>query len=332
MDEPVFRTPVRTKAWSFQIGHRSGVVALGSCFADSIGNRLKDSKFKVSVNPGGIIYNPLSIHRLIGHAVSGTAPGPDAFLERDGRWYCYDVHSSVFSDHPDTLHQNLKRISEDLHRLLSEAGYVMITYGTAWIHRRRDNGDVVANCHKVPSHRFERSLLSEDEVVTSFHSMRESLLSINPRLRFILTVSPVRHLADTAEGNQVSKSVLRLACHRITERCDEAVYFPAYEIMMDDLRDYRFYAADMIHPSETALDYIWSVFQRVAFSLQTRDLIERWMRVRKSLTHRPFHPKSETHRTFLQELHTELIRLSGHLDVSQEIAELERYHDYGSDA
>lgn len=299
---------------------------MGSCFADSIGELLLENKFKAVVNPAGVIYNPISIHQLLVRALRNTTPAEDSFTERDGRWYCFDVHSSISAETKEDLKVKLGFLYDQIREALQSSRFLMLTYGTGWVYRRIDNGALVANCQKVPGSQFNRELLSVEDVAASFRETLTWCRSVNSGLQVILTLSPVRHLADTAELNQVGKSVLRMACHELASasgRPDGVHYFPAYELMMDDLRDYRFYAEDMIHPSVSAIRYIWEVFSAAGFSTETMELNQHWQTIKKAISHRPFHPESPAHHKFLLRLKSDLEAIREKLDVEDEIIEVE---------
>jgi len=195
----------------------------------------------------------------------------------------------------------------------------MITYGTAWVYRRKDNASIVANCHKQPASSFDKSLLSVDEVMASFQDFYQQLKAINPKVNIILTVSPVRHLKDTIPLNAVSKSVLRLACHQLSERFSDLYYFPAFEIVTDDLRDYRFYKADMIHPSKEAETYIWAKFVEVFGTEDFIQFIPRWEEILTAFAHKPFYPETEAHQRFLGQLLQKLKHLQSLVNVDFEV-------------
>lgn len=314
-----FRTPVEPTPFPRQLQLGKPLITLGSCFADSIGTRLHASKFDVMVNPAGVIYQPGAVHQLIDRALTNVRYDPADFLEHQGIWYSYDFHSSVNALSSAELKSKMDTLGSQLKTDLLQADTVMITYGTAWVYRRVQTGGLVSNCHKQPGKNFSKELLDVAAVTNSFRQMVGELRAVNPQVQIILTVSPVRHLAETAEANQVSKSVLRMACHQLAAADPLVHYFPAYEIMMDDLRDYRFYARDMIHPTDVALDYIWTKFQASAFSAETIALTSRWEKILQALAHRPFHPESPAHRDFLIRLRQDVSGFAPHFDVQEQL-------------
>lgn len=301
------------------IGLDSHVLTQGSCFSDAMGNRLSENKIKALVNPFGVIYNPVSIHRALSYAIFNEAPPEHTYTQSGDVHVNFDVHSRFGSLDRKQLREQLNESVAIAHYFLNDADWLIITYGTAWVYTRVDTGEVVANCHKLPSGQFEKSLLSVSEIVASFSDFYNQLRRFNPSIRLMLTVSPVRHIRDTLEGNSVSKAVLRVACDELVRLFDDVDYFPAFEIMMDDLRDYRFYADDMLHPTRQAENYIWNKFAERYFSEEMRDFLNKWSPIRAALHHRPYHPKSPAHRQFLHETLRKLEVLKQQVDVSEEV-------------
>jgi len=315
-----FRTIVNMADSPNKMGISDKIMTIGSCFADTIGQKLVSIKTDVSANPFGILYGPHAIHTAIRYAIFNENPPLHTYLEHQGVVMNYDFHSAMSSLSLENLQQQLVKVIGTSHNFVNRAQWLIITYGTAWVYTRRDNGETVANCHKIPQSQFSKSLWSQEKIVDSFNSLYAELTKVNPGIRIILTVSPVRHVRDTLELNSVSKAVLRTACHAIVETHHNIAYFPAYEIMMDDLRDYRFYKSDMIHPSEVAEDYIWEKFQGQYFTRGLKDFAHRWEDIRRAMAHKPFHPDSKAHELFLQDLITKLENMKGEVNVDHEIA------------
>lgn len=319
----MFRTVVPPGESKDKINLSDKVLCIGSCFADMVGRKLAENKFNVNINPYSIAFNPYSIFNLLEYSIENRFPPPHTYLKNQGVFYNYDLHS----DFGDLDRGQLKgRIEQTIRKTagwLSKINWLILTFGTAIVYQRTDNGETVANCHKMPSDYFDKQFLTDNEIRTGFKRLMDKLISINPQLNIILTVSPVRHIKDTLELNAVSKSILRVACHHLSENFSSVKYFPAYEIMMDDLRDYRFYKRDMIHPSEEAEDYIWKVFGKRYFSAEVNAFIKDWQKIRKSLTHRPFHVQSENHQDFLKKLLMRLHTVNDVVDVSAEIEQVE---------
>lgn len=287
------------------IHHGSAIVTAGSCFSDNIGQKLSESKFKTLVNPLGVCYNPLSIHKCL----LMDRPDEDLFVESQGLWRHFDFHSKFSATSKEELRKILEDQLSDVRSFLLSSDTIMLTYGTAWVYRHKASGKIVSNCHKRPQSEFEKVLLTPRQIVESF----ETLKSLHKNI--VVTLSPVRHIKDTLELNAVSKSVVRYAIHDLKD----VDYFPAYEILIDDLRDYRFYEADMIHPSDVAIEYIWEKFGERYFSGETRELNVKWGKVRRSLGHRVFNEGTEQHKAFLKGVLKELEGLSSKLNVEKEI-------------
>jgi len=275
------------------------IFTIGSCFADSIANRMASYKLNTSPNPSGILYNPVSIHGMLAMAAEGMKPAADHYTSGEVVHH-YDFHSLHAASSQQHLAATLQDVLSSCNDKLAKAEWLIITYGTTWVYRHKGSGRVVANCHKQPASAFVKELLTADEITASFHKLIAALRAARPTLKVILTISPVRHLKDTLEGNSISKAVLRVACNNIVQSESNVYYFPAYEIMMDDLRDYRFYKADMIHPNELAEDYIWEKFSETWFDDDLLRFLDAWKSIKQALKHRPFHAGTKAHQQFLR--------------------------------
>ncbi len=314
-----FRTELKVVPADAGMDLESRILTLGSCFSDAIGERLADHKLKILVNPFGVIYDPESIHRALAYAIHKPPLPEHTFVYHQEFHRNFNFHSTFISSRKEDLLKRLADTVDTVHDFLSQADWLLLTYGTSWVYRRKDTGEIVANCHKMPSSFFTQSLFSVDAVAESFAGFFQQLKNFNPKIKVVLTVSPVRHLKDTLERNSVSKSVLRVACHQLATTHEDVEYFPAYEIMMDDLRDYRFYKRDMLHPTEQAEDYIWEKFRERYFSPSLEDFVRRWAEIQSALRHRPFHPTSQAHQQFLRATLKKLEALKTTVDVEQEI-------------
>ena len=315
-----FRTELKVGPSPSQIHLKSGIFTQGSCFSDAIGHRLASHKLDACVNPFGVIYNPESIHKVLTYAVFNEAVPEHTYLRNQELFLNYDFHSEFAALAKDALAARLLNTIGSTHYALTNSDWLLLTYGTAWVYVRSETGEIVANCHKLPSAMFTKSLLTEEAIVSSFNSFYNNLKRISPKIRIILTVSPVRHLKDTLELNSVSKAVLRVACHQIASQYEDTEYFPAYEMMVDDLRDYRFYKADMLHPSEEAEDYIWEKFMERYFSPELKDFIQQWKTILSAIRHKPFYPQTAGHQQFLRETLKKLEALMGRVQVDEEIS------------
>lgn len=314
-----FRTVLSLNPSPTRISHSDTIFTVGSCFAENLGQLLTENKFDIAVNPFGTCYNPISIHQLLTYASKNEMPGPGSYGTLNDTYFNYDFHSSFSSLDQTSLKNNIEKTINSCHQRIKKASVVIITYGTSWVYHRKADDIIVSNCHKVPSNNFSKHLLTQKKIIDSFAQIHDCLLENNPHIKIILTISPVRHIKDTLELNAVSKSILRLSCHTLTEAFSNVEYFPAYEIVMDDLRDYRFYNADLIHPSAEAIDYIWELFRARYFSTETNQVVEKWGNIAKSLQHKPFLPKSLAHQKFLQQLLSQLEEVRTQVNVDKEI-------------
>ena len=276
----MFRTEIEITPSKEQIHYGNQILTLGSCFANRMGDRFVENKFNTCVNPFGTIFNPFSLNRLVLWAIEGTYSENSSYLNHQGISFNYHFHSSFFASSQSQLEGKITQKLESVHQILKTAQWLTLTWGTAIVYKR--NQEVVANCHKVPAREFDKRLLTVEEIVDSFNSTYEKLISINPKLQLILTLSPVRHIKDTLPLNSLSKSLLRVAIEEITQQHLRVHYFPAFEIMMDDLRDYRFYEKDYIHPNEQAEDYLWNRFTEQFIDPESQKLMGEWQKLKKA--------------------------------------------------
>jgi hypothetical protein len=289
-----FTTPVNIKP-NKTIDHNSRIVMLGSCFAENIGKKLIDCGFNVVMNPMGILYNPISIFSTLSRIIEGREFTENELFQHNGLWASFMHHGSFsHSDKSEALRLMNEKLHQG-HKQLKNATHLIITFGSAEVYEH--NGLVVSNCHKLPSREFTHRLLSIDEIITS----SISLSSLNPQLSTIFTISPVRYLGNGAHHGQINKATLLLATEQLCQTTG-AKYFPSYEIMMDELRDYRYYAADMIHPSETAIEYIFERFTTTYLTEEAIRIAEEVLKIKKSLSHRPLHPDSDEYIKFKKKL------------------------------
>lgn len=284
------------------IDYNSNILLLGSCFVENIGNKLDYFKFKNLQNPFGILFQPLAIEKLITNAINEKKFTEDDIFFHNEQWHCYDAHSKLSQTSKEDLLINLNNQIGLTDQQLSNSSQIIITLGTAWVYRHIETDAIIANCHKVPQKKFLKELLSVDEILESLLSIIELIRSVNKKASIMFTVSPVRHLKDGFVENTQSKSHLIAAIHQVVEPRHNVHYFPSYEIMMDELRDYRFYNEDMIHPNQTAIHYIWEKFQNVWVSKNATEIMDAVDFIQKGLQHKPFNPNSEAHLQFLQKL------------------------------
>ena len=302
-----FRTQIRIPVTNHPIDYNSKIVSLGSCFAVNMAEKLDYFKFQNACNPFGILFHPLAIEKLIDFAVSQKHFTEKDLFFHEERWHSFDAHSDLSNSNKEELVATLNATLRTTNQQLEEATHIVITYGTSWVYRNLERDAIVANCHKVPQKQFKKELLSVDEIRESMGNTMQLIHSINPNCKFIFTVSPVRHIKDGFVENQLSKSHLITAIHdKINPQLVNVNYFPSYEIVMDELRDYRFYAEDMLHPNQVAIDYIWERFSQTYITESTFKTQKEVETIQKGLAHRPFNPNSESHQQFLLKLQNKM--------------------------
>ena len=300
----MFTTKIEIPESPIKITHRDGVLALGSCFSENIGKKMSDAGFRIDVNPFGVQYNPVSIRNSLRFLLDGKRfTAEDLFF--DGSLWNSFSHSSLFSD----IEQEkcLGKINSRLEKSnlqMSEMRFLFITFGTSWVFSTTETGEIVSNCHKLPAQHFIRYSLSVEDIVHDYRNLIQRLNTQNPDLNIIFSVSPIRHWKDGAHENSLSKARLLLAVDNLQKEFANVHYFPAYELLMDELRDYRFYASDMLHPSETAVNYIWERFSDCYFSAETKKIKAELEQLNADLAHRPLHPESANYQKFLENIET----------------------------
>lgn len=280
-----------------QIDYNSKVFATGSCFVENIGRKLEYFQFQNSINPFGILFNPVSIENYIKRALTNTEYKENEIFEFQEQWKCFDAHSQLNAPSSTELLNNLNSALEEGRKCLKTATHIIITLGTAWVYKE-NSGKVVANCHKRPNSEFQKELLSISEIENSLKSIYELVLDSNKSAQLIFTISPVRHLKDGFVENNRSKAHLISALHAFLEGSSNCYYFPAYEVVMDELRDYRFYERDMLHPNNLAIDYVWEKFKEVWISDRSVATLEEVKSIRKGLQHKPFNTDSQSYKNF----------------------------------
>lgn len=320
-----FFTKVNVPDPGFNIGYQSKLLFMGSCFSELIGRKMQETKFNVIQNPFGVIYNPLSISKGLQQIMKNIS-----FTEKDINfynelWLSYS-HSTKFSDTNkntclNTINSGLKKASD----ALQDIDVMVLTLGTSWVYELKKTGEVVANCHKIPAENFNRFFSSVNNTVDTLSQTIHELKEINSELKIIFTVSPVRHWKDGAIENQRSKAALILAVTEILQEFENVYYFPAYEIFMDELRDYRFYASDMLHPSESGIDYIWERFKETFFGDKALQIFSEVQSIKKRLDHRALHKNTTTYKKFISSLKKDIVSLQNknpEIDFSAEIISL----------
>ena len=302
------QTQVPLKKAENQIDYRSQLIVLGSCFANNIGDKLAYYKFQTLQNPFGILFHPMAIENLISRAIQQKEyTGEEVFFLNE-RWQCYDAHSDLSSVTKEELLGSLNSGLLQTKLYITKATHIFITLGTAWAYQLKKSGKEVANCHKVPQIAFQKQLLSIEKISQSLEVIIHQIRAVNAKAKIVFTVSPVRHLKDGFVENQQSKAHLISAVHHII-KAGNASYFPSYELMMDELRDYRFYANDLVHPNDLAINYIWEKFKAVWISETSYRTMDEVATIQKGLDHRPFNLESEKHQKFLRHLKERIILL-----------------------
>lgn len=289
------------------IDYNSSILLLGSCFVENIGTKLDYFKIQNTQNPFGILFHPKAIETLIVNAIEGKKYSEKDVFFHNEQWHCFDAHSKWSNASKEELLNDLNNQIKSTKKQIQESTHIIITLGTAWAYRFVETNSLVANCHKVSQKQFNKELLSVEAIIESINNISSVIKKVNKLATIIFTVSPVRHLKDGFIENTQSKSHLITAIH--TTLNDGLYYFPSYEIMMDELRDYRFYAEDMIHPNQIAINYIWKKVKDVWVSTEAIQTMEEVDSIQKGLQHKSFNPKSEAHQKFLLNIKEKQIQL-----------------------
>jgi GSCFA family len=301
-----FRTVLKPHKAPFDIDYQDSIVGIGSCFVDNIGVRLTELQFTTLLNPFGIIYNPISIFENIEMLLSDNPVSETDLHQHNGLWHSWQHHSKFSQpDKEDTLLYMNESLTK-ARSFLKKSNKLIITLGTAHVYIEKKSEKIVANCHKVPPQYFDKKMLTVAEIVDSFENIINKMYVQNIESEIIVTISPVRHIRDGIIENQKSKSILFIAVDEICKKFKNVHYFPAYELMMDDLRDYRFYEPDMIHPNSQAIDYIWQFFMDTYFTKSTYSIAEEVKKINLMMQHRPLHPNTEGYQQFLKTLNEKI--------------------------
>ena len=297
-----FRTEIIPEQPGWFLEHSDQTLMIGSCFAEHIGKGLLERYFRIDLNPFGVLFNPVSIAGGIQRLISGDAYVIDDLFVYQGLWHSFDHHSRFSGLDPvevlDRINQQLKESSDKLKKTTR----LYITFGTARVYHYKKTGRIVSNCHKVPAQEFENQLLRVGDIVRLYTKIIQDLLHINPDLKLVFTVSPVRYWKDGHNGNQISKATLLLAISELTKKFEQLSYFPAYEIFMDDLRDYRFYDQDLLHPGPAGIAYTWRKFEETYFTPDIIKLNNRIEKIIKARNHKPRNPDTDEYQKFLEDL------------------------------
>lgn len=294
-----FRTPIQLGKSKFTIDHQTAVMCLGSCFAEHIAKKMDIVKFQTLLNPFGISYNPLSIAQSIDFLLTTKHFAKSDLVYHNGLYHSFDHHGKFSKTSAEESLSLINQSIKEGFNFIHNANYLIITFGTAFVFEQFRTGKIVANCHKFPNNDFKRYRLSIHEIVSKWEIILEQLIAISPDIKVIFSVSPVRHIRDGLVENQKSKATLLLAIDALTQQFPFVSYFPSYEIVLDDLRDYRFYEEDLIHPNSQTIDYIWHHFQQHFCSPSTIELSKKIRKIEIATQHKAFHPQSQQHQNFL---------------------------------
>ncbi|AMC10982.1 GSCFA domain-containing protein [Lutibacter profundi] len=311
-----FRTNIQLQKERNQIDYNSKLLLIGSCFSENIYHKLNYFKFNAFSNPFGILFNPIAIEALISNAINQKEYTKKDVFQLNERWNCFDAHSNLSSIDKVELLSNLNNAITLTNHQLKKATHIIITLGTSWVYRFIETDTIVGNCHKVPQKKFLKELLSVEEINASLENMCALIKDFNPTINILFTVSPVRHLKDGFVENSVSKAHLLAAIHQLGDKRKQLYYFPSYEIMLDDLRDYRFYTSDMVHPNETAINYIWNQFQKIWIDEKASSIMKEVNTIQKGLGHKPFNPTSKQHQQFLVHLKQQITSLKNNYNIT----------------
>lgn len=318
-----FRTIVELPIFDFKINHSDKCIFIGSCFSENIGAKLLNTKIPTLVNPTGIHYNPYSICNTVESIINLAYATSDNLFHSNGLWYSYSFHSKFSDTNKVKTSQNINDAIFKANSFLKSCKYLFITFGTSYIYVSKENDLVVSNCHRQPSGKFDRKFLEPQDTYKLWVELIEKLQTFNPNLKIIFTVSPVRHWKDGATNNMYSKASLHLAISKlITAKCFSGLYyFPAYEIVNDELRDYRFYADDMLHPSTSAIEYIWERFCNSFFLSETIELNKKIDKIIRASQHRPFNKNTNEYKQFCSKILDDISNIENqypYMDFSEE--------------
>ncbi len=310
-----FRTQITGIPNTNQIDYQSNILLFGSCFTENISKKLTYFKFNTQSNPFGILFNPKALETIITNSIHQKVYTENDVFFSNERWHSFDAHSDLSSVDLRQLLSTLNHQIKTTKIALEKASHLIITLGTAWVYRYIAKDQIVGNCHKIPQKQFIKELLTVDEISASLHAITSLTKDINPNIEIIFTVSPIRHLKDGFVENSRSKAHLIAGIHSLISEKNNIHYFPSFEIMMDDLRDYRFYTSDMLHPSNTAIQYIWEQFSHVWIHPKTASIQKEVATIQKGLNHRPFNPDSKQHQQFTTSLEQKISALKSRYNI-----------------
>jgi hypothetical protein len=321
-----FRRELQVKPFEEKLSIRQNIMLAGSCFTEHLSEKLIQNRFNVLQNPNGIIFNPMSIARSVSSYVAPKLYEKQDIFLRDELWTSWEHHSRFTHTDADELLKMINHSQMEAHDFLKQADWMILTLGSAWVYQL-ENGEVVANCHKVPTDKFRKKLLSTEDVLSALDNMIHRIFIFNPKVRIIFTISPVRHLRDGFIENNRSKAILIQAAHHLVEKFNKLYYFPAYELIIDDLRDYRFYAEDMVHPNYQATAYVWQKFSEACLDAESQRFMKVISPVNAAIAHKPFQPDSLAHRNFRKKQFEKLLQLKSEFPFLNFDKEMDFFRD-----
>ncbi len=314
-------TKVKIPEFNFRISHHSKTLFTGSCFAENIGNKFLKLKFPTQVNPLGINYNPISLGNSLHRAIDRKSVSVDELFSSNGLWNSFDFHSKFSDTDKEFCLSKINQSIKETSGFLKNTDVMFVSFGTAYAYTLKDTNTIVSNCHKQSDNKFSRNLLEAQEIISYWTNLIEKLRVFNPNIKIIFTISPIRHKREGFIANQLSKSTLFIAVNELMKQFEDIYYFPSYEILMDELRDYRFYKEDMIHPSDVAIDYIMERFTKMFFKEDTIQLIITIEKIIVASKHRPFNSDTDEYILFcknmLDKIH-QVVELQPNIDFSIE--------------
>jgi hypothetical protein len=296
-----------------QLSYQDSLLSIGSCFAQNLGQQLQQQLYDILINPFGVLYNPSSIASSLEHLLGAYFFEAKDLLPHHDAWHSLQHHSSFSNANQQLALTNINKSLQQARKQLQKTRCLFLTFGTAWVYIWKDSGQVVSNCHHFPATRFERQRLSVEQIVETFLELLPALKARFNALEIILTISPIRHLKDGFVENQVSKATLVLAVQQLVEQLEYCHYFPAYELLLDDLRDYRYYDQDLVHPNALAIEYIWQAFEQAHLSSQEQQLRQKVAKLQQAAQHRPRQINSPAHQQFVQQQLQQLENIASQL-------------------
>jgi GSCFA family len=306
-----FFTPFHIPKQTISIDYESSIFSIGSCFAENIGELLNQNKFNCLINPFGILFHPLAIERILIQIINQNKLSENELIYFNEQFLSLNCHSSLNKKSKEEFLENYNQKIIESNLFLKNATHIMITYGTSWVYEYLKTNEIIANCQKIPASEFKKKILEIEDIKKSMNNTIQILKEFNPNLQIIFTISPVRHLKDGFLENTLSKAHLITALYeKVNSMSKNYEVFPAYEIMLDELRDYRFYKNDYLHPNELAIQHIWEKFCNLYFLEKTKETLKIVQQINKDLKHKPFDESSKSHQKFIVQLQEKISNLA----------------------